>query len=123
VVAFALLPPSVVSLGVDSEMALRIAAAMFLAASIGYGSWAGPNTRAAYRAAGVKPPWTWRLNVGLAVLQWIVLALCALGIVYSLFYVGALFFFLYLSGSSFFRVFVSVGRIASVSQHDDRGAT
>ena len=111
VVAFALLPPSLVDLGMESETALRTCATMFLAVSIGYGSWAGPRARAAYEAVGERPPWTWRLNIGLAVIQWLVLGLCALGIVSSSFYLGALLFFLYLSGSSFFRVFVSVGRM------------
>ena len=111
VVAFALLPPSLVDLGMESETALRVCAAMFLAVSTGYGSWAGPRARSAYDAANEPPPWTWRLNIGLAVIQWIVLALCALGIVPSSLYLAALLFFLYLSGSSFFRVFMSVGRI------------
>jgi len=110
-VAFALLPPSLVDMGVESEIALRACAAMFLAVSIGYGSWAGPRAGSAYKTANERPPWTWRVNISLAVIQWIVLALCALGIVPSSFYLGALLFFLYLSGSSFFRVFMSVGRI------------
>jgi len=113
VVAFALLPPSLVAMGVESETALRVCAAIFLAVSIGYGSWAGPRARAAYRAANLPPPWTWRLNVGLAFLQWIILVLCVLGIVASSLYIGALLFFLYLAGSSFFRVFMSVGRTTS----------
>lgn len=112
VVAFALLPPSLVDMGVESQTAFRACAAMFLAASVGYGSWAGPRARSAYKAASERPPWTWRVNISLAVIQWVVLALCALGIVSSSFYLGALLFYLYLSGSSFFRVFVSVGRIA-----------
>jgi hypothetical protein len=110
VVAFALLPPSLVELGVEPETALRACAALFLAASIGYGSWAGPRAYSAYKAANERPPWTWRLNIGLAMIQWVVLALCALGFVPSAFYLGAVLFFLYLSGSSFFRVFMSVGR-------------
>ena len=110
VVAFALLPPSLVDMGMESETALRSCAALFLAASLGYGSWAGPRARSAYEAASSRPHWTWRLNVSLGVIQWIVLALCALGVVSSSYYLGALLFFLYLSGSSFFRVFTSVSR-------------
>jgi hypothetical protein len=110
VVAFALLPPSLVEIGVEPETALRACAAVFLAASVGYGSWAGPRAGSAYRAAHERPPWTWRLNIGLAMIQWGVLALCALGIVSSSCYLGALLFFLYLAGSSFFRVFMSIGR-------------
>jgi hypothetical protein len=110
VVAFALLPPSLVDMGMEAGAASRACASMFLVASVGYGSWAGPRARSAYRAAGERPPWTWHANIALAVIQWVVLALCALGIVPSSFYLGALLFFLYLSGSSFFRVFMSVGR-------------
>jgi len=110
VVAFALLPPALVDMGVESETALRACAAIFLAVSIGYGSWAGPRAASAYKAANQRPPWTWWLNISLAVIQWVVLALCALGIVSSSYYLGALLFFLYLSGSSFFRVFMSIGR-------------
>lgn len=110
VVAFALLPPSLVDMGFEPDTALRACAAMFLVTSLGYGGWAAPRARAGYATAQERPPWTWRFNVTLAVIQWIVLALCALGIISSSFYVGALLFFLYLSGSSFFRVFMSVGR-------------
>jgi hypothetical protein len=113
VVAFALLPPSLVDMGVDADTALRAAAAMFLVVSIGYGTWAGPRARSAYHAASMSPPWTWRLNIMLALIQWIILALCVSGIVPGTFYLGALLFFLYLSGSSFFRVFMSVGRTTS----------
>jgi hypothetical protein len=109
-VTFSLLPPSLVGMGLDADIALRVCAALFLAASIGYGSWAAPRASAAYKTAGATPPWTWRLNIGLAFGQWILLALCALGFVSSSLYIGALFFFLYLAGSSFFRVFASVGR-------------
>jgi hypothetical protein len=113
VVAFALLPPSLVEMGVEAETALRICAALFLCVSIGYGSWAGPRTGSTYRAANERPPWTWRLYIFLAFNQWGVLALCALGIISSSFYLGALLFFLYLSASSFSRVFMSVGRNSS----------
>lgn len=113
VVAFALLPPSLSYLGVEPVNSLRTASGLFLAVSLGYGSWAGPRARAAYKAANQAPPWTWRLNVSLAFAQWIVLALCAMGLVSSDLYVGALLFFLYLSGSSFFRVFMSVGQMRS----------
>lgn len=68
------------------------------------------HARAAYASAGERPPWTWRLNIGLAMAQWVVLALCTLGVVPSSFYLAALLFFLYVSGSSFFRVFTSIGR-------------
>jgi hypothetical protein len=56
VVAFALLPPSLVEMGVEAETALRICAALFLCVSIGYGSWAGPRTGSTYRAANERPP-------------------------------------------------------------------
>jgi hypothetical protein len=113
VVAFALLPPSLVYLGVGQDAGLRVASGLFLAVSLGYGSWAGPSARAAYRRADISPPWTWWLNIFLAFVQWIVLGLCALGLVSSSLYLGALLFFLYLSGSSFFRVFMSIGRTTS----------
>jgi hypothetical protein len=116
VVAFALLPPSLVEMGMAPDVAVRTCAALFLAASIGYGSWSGPRASAAYKDASVVPPWTWRLNIVLAFVQWAVLLLCAFGILSSELYVGALLFFLYLSGSSFFRVFMSVGRTTSSVQ-------
>ncbi|MEZ5558182.1 MAG: hypothetical protein R3E86_06495 [Pseudomonadales bacterium] len=54
-VAFALLPPSLSYLGVEPANSLRIASGLFLAVSIGYGSWAGPRARAAYKAANQSP--------------------------------------------------------------------
>jgi hypothetical protein len=113
VVAFALLPPSLIDMGVQPDIALRISSALFLVVSVGYGSWAGPRASRTYRDAGVRPPLTWRLNITLAFGQWIVLALCAFGVISSPYYVGALLFYLYLSGSSFFRVFMSIGRTSS----------
>ncbi len=113
VVAFALLPPSLVDMGLEPEMAVRICAAVFFAVTVGYGSWAGPRARAAYEAADLPPPWTWRLNIGLAFIQWFVLALAVFGILPGPLYLSALLFFLYLSGSSFFRVFMSIGRTTS----------
>lgn len=109
-VAFALIPAAVAGMGVDADIAFRGAAVAFIVAQAAYmGLWM-PRGLAAYKALQIPMPKTLRLNMLVLIVQLAILVLCASAIIPSTSYLAALLLSLYFSGSSFIRVFVSIGQ-------------
>lgn len=108
-IAFALIPATLAHMGVDSETAFRAPAVAFMLAQAGYMALWMPRGVGAYRALQRPLPITLKLNTVLIAVQLIVLALCASGAIAASSYLAALLLSLYFSGTSFVRVFVSIG--------------
>jgi hypothetical protein len=110
VVAFSLLPPVLVQIGLAQDLSWRSSAGMFCVAAGYYFIWSVPDARARYKAVDQSIPWTLKLHFLIAATMILVLALCAVSILPENYYIGALFAYLYFAGFAFVRVFVSLGR-------------
>ena len=109
-IAFALIPAALARMGFDSDTVFRAPAFAYILAQAGYMALWMPRGIDAYRALQRPLPRTLKLNTILMVVQLIILALCASGTIASSSYLAALLLSLYFSGSSFVRVFVSIGK-------------
>ncbi len=110
VVAFSLIPAVLLGMEVDSVVAWRSSAFLFFISFTVYISLTIPKTVASYRATNRTIPRTYLMNIGLAVVVIIDLALVVIGVLPVSAYLPALLYVLYAAGVSFVRVFLSVMR-------------
>jgi hypothetical protein len=95
---------------VDSETAFRAPAIAYILAQVAYMAVWMPRGVRAYKELERPIPITLKLNTILMIVQLLVLAMFAIGTIPSSSYIVALLLSLYFSGTSFVRVFVSIGQ-------------
>jgi hypothetical protein len=105
---FALVPYVANQVVVEPDWAWRSSAIVFLAVSIGLLGPTIPRTVGAYRAANEPVPASAWGAVATISLHWLLLSLCAAGLFPAATYLAALLALLFVSATSFVRVFVSL---------------
>ncbi len=113
VVAFSLIPVVLLGMEIDPVVAWRSSAFLFSISLAVYISRTVPKTLASYRATNRSVPRTYRINIGLAVVVIIGLALVVIAVLPVSAYLPALLYVLYGAAASFVRVFFTVVRGAA----------
>jgi hypothetical protein len=112
-IAFALLPATLLNMGLDPARAFRYSSGAFAVVLPAYAVFHVPRALASYRVSSRRVPASYLLNVALAVASSLGAALCALGFIPPAAYYAALLYLLYAAASSFVRVLLSVARLSA----------
>jgi len=105
---FALLPATLLEMGIDPSVAWRLSALIYATIVPGYTVVQARRAARSYRESGRAFPWSYRLNTGLAAVFSVLAGLIAAAVLPETMYLPGLVYMLYGSAASFVRAFLLV---------------